>query len=421
MPSTTVAFGEIGGPLQNRPCAPSRKRMVAKESDQASIQCREESIFTPDEKQRFSGFFEEHGLNEDIFIFFESLVGLSTETDRFTFVKAFAGDELVGLAMFARIEGHSLYNSLSARLRNYALLEKFGGLMRSTVYFSMHSVSSPGLPRSFLYTDESLQDAVNRAILAWARRKKDADSVIIFDSAQASELYANSSFLCLPFSSDSWLDVTRYQTIDDYLVLHKPTRKKLSKFRRRNKVEVETLRGEVPEETLKGMIACLLCSYRHSKGLLPIQDFFNANLLRTALFSSDRFIHFVIRADGRIVGFTTRLPCGENLIGIIGGYNRELSGHSPVYDLMIATTLDFCIQHRYRRLVFGLVDNHTKARMMDSFRQQNFYFYSRKPLLRLLMKRAYRFLSAHDLHAIDAEARERREGKGREVAAPTPG
>ena len=47
--------------------------------------------------------------------------------------------------------------------------------------------------------------------------------------------------------------------------------------------------------------------------------------------------------------------------------------------------------------------------MMDSFRQQSFYFYSKKPLLRLLMKHAYRFLSAHDLHEIDAEAQERRE------------
>jgi hypothetical protein len=114
--------------------------------------------------------------------------------------------------------------------------------------------------------------------------------------------------------------------------------------------------------------------------------------------------------DGRVAGFSTRLSCGENLIGIIGGYDRDLPGKLPVYDLMVATTLDFCIRNRYTRLVFGLVDNQTKARLMDSFREQKFYLYSRNPLLRLLMKRVYRFLSAHDLHRIDAEARERREG-----------
>jgi hypothetical protein len=48
---------------------------------------------------------------------------------------------------------------------------------------------------------------------------------------------------------------------------------------------------------------------------------------------------------------------------------------------------------------------------MDSFREQKFYFYSRNPLLRLLMKQAYRFLSAHELHRIDAEAREKRREK----------
>jgi hypothetical protein len=385
--------------------------MAATNAERSPIHCREESVLTSEERQRFNGFFEEYGLSEELFIFFESLVGLSTDNDRFMFVKVFAGDELVGLAMFARIADHSLYNSLNARLRKYAFLETLGGMMRSTVYFSMHAVSTPGLPRSFLYTDKNLQDAVNQAILSWAREKRDADTVIIFDSAEASEVYARNSFVCLPFSSDSWIDVARYETVDDYLSLHKPTRKKLTRFRKRKNVEVETLRGEVPEETMKGIVACLMCSYQHSKGLLPIQDFFNANLLRTALFKSDRFIHFVIRVNGQIAGFSTRLPCGENLIGIIGGYNRELSGRSPVYDFMIATTLDFCIRNGYTRLVYGLVDNQTKARLMDSFREQKLYSYSRNPFFRLLMKRAYRFLSAHDLHRMDAEARERREEK----------
>ena len=373
-----------------------------------ALHCREESGLTSEEKQRFNGFFREHEISEDIFIFFESLVGLSADKDRFTFVKAFDGNDLVGLAMFARIGDHSLYNSLNAQLRQYGFLKQLGAMMSSTVYFSMHAISSPGLPRSFLYTDRSLQSGVNEAILSWVKAKRDADSVIIFDDAGASEVYGKNSFVCLSFSSDSWLDVPRYETIDDYLALHKRTRKNLGRFRKRKKVEVETLRGSVPEETMKGMISCLICSYQHSKGLLPIQDFFNTNLLRSALFKSDRFIHFVIRVDGLIAGFSTRLLCGKNMIGIIGGYNRELSGDSPVYDLMIVTTLDFCIRNEYTRLVYGIVDNHTKARMMDSFRDQKLYFYSRNPLFRLLLQHAYRFLSAYDLHRIDAAAREKR-------------
>ena len=385
--------------------------MEVTRQERSSIHCREEPFLSPEEKQRFDGFFLEHGISKDIFLFFESLVGLSTDNHRFMFVKVFAGNELVGLAMFARIAGHSLYGSLNSRLRQYAFLERLGGMMRSTVYFSMHAVSSPGLPRSFLYTDQGLQNEVNEAILSWAKEKRDADTVIIFDAAEASDVYTRNSFACLPFSSDSWIDVTRYEKVEDYLSLHRPTRKKLSRFRRRRNVEVETLRGSVPEETMQGMIACLLCSYRNSKGLLPIQEFYNANLLRTALFESDRFIHFVIRVDGQIAGFSTRLLCGKTLIGIIGGYDRELPGKLPVYDLMIATTLEFCIRNGYTRLVYGLVDNQTKARLMDSFREQKFYAYSRNPFLRLVMKRAYSLLSGHDLHRIDAEARERRREK----------
>lgn len=382
--------------------------MEATETGHPGIHCREDSILTAGEKRRFAGFLAEHGLSEDIFLFFESLVGLSTERDRFLFVKAMAGDELVGVGMFARIGSHSLYHSLSARLRRHTLLGKLAGMMRSTVYFSMHAVSSPGLPRSFLYTEPGHREAVNRAILAWAREREDADAVIIFDSAGESELYSQNSFACLPFASDSWLDVTRYERLEDYLSLHKPTRKKLSRFRRRRKVEVETLRGRVPEETMKGISACLACSYRHSKGILPIQDFFNRNLWRTALFESDRFVHFVIRVDGRIAGFSTRLLCNRNLIGIIGGYDREASGNSPVYDFMIATTLQYCLENGFTRLVYGIVDNHTKARLMDSFREQKLYFYSGNRVQRWLMTRGYRFLSGYDLHRIDAEARGRR-------------
>lgn len=393
--------------------------MSTRETEGPSVHCREESILTSEEKQRFNGFFQEHGLSEDIFIYFESLVGLSTDQDRFFFIKAFHSDDLIGLAMFARIGGHSLYNSLNTKLRKYAFLEKIGGMMRSTVYFSMHAVSSPGLPRSFLYTEKRFEDAANEAILSWLREKRDADTVIIFDCAEKSDFYARNSFTCRPFSSDSWLDVPRYKRIDDYLALHKRTRKNLARFKKRKNVEVEILRGEVSEEIMSGIIECLMCSYQNSQGLLPVQDFFNANLVKTALFSSDRFIHFVIRVDGRIAGFSTRLLCGKSLIGIIGGYNRELPDNLPVYDFMIVTTLEYCIRKEYTRLVYGVVDNHTKARLMDSFREQKFYFYARNPFLRLLLKQAYRFLSGHDLHKIDAEAREKRRTTAHSTKNPT--
>ena len=141
--------------------------MADTREETSSIHCKEEAVLRSEGKRRFDGFFQEHGISEDIFIFFESLVALSTDKDRFFFVKVFSGDELVGLAMFSRIAAHSFYNSLNARLREHAFLEKLGNLMRSTVYFSMHAVSSPGLPRPFLYTDESLQDSDNEAIVSW--------------------------------------------------------------------------------------------------------------------------------------------------------------------------------------------------------------------------------------------------------------
>ena len=52
--------------------------MAVTSLERSSIHCREESVLAFEERQRFNGFFQEYGLSEDIFIYFESLVGLST-------------------------------------------------------------------------------------------------------------------------------------------------------------------------------------------------------------------------------------------------------------------------------------------------------------------------------------------------------
>jgi hypothetical protein len=49
--------------------------MAVTTAGRSSIHCREESFLTSEEKQRFDDFFREYGLSEDIFIFFESLIG----------------------------------------------------------------------------------------------------------------------------------------------------------------------------------------------------------------------------------------------------------------------------------------------------------------------------------------------------------
>jgi hypothetical protein len=382
--------------------------MSSPEAGNATLRCREETVLTSEEKRLFDGFFREYELSEDIFTYFESLVRLSTKDHRFIFLKVLIGQELVGLAMFARVRRNSLYQSLNSHLREHSSTTRLLKFLKGTLYFSMHSVSSPGLPGAFLYRDKLHEDIVVEAILSWMKKKDDADTIVVIDSAEKSKLYSDQDFICLPFASDSWLDVTRYETLDDYLSVHRQTRKHIGRLRKNRNVTVETFRGGVPNEIKEGMGKCLRCSVKHSKSLLPVQEFFNKNIFRTALFTSERFIHFVIRIDGRVAGFSTRLSCDKNLIGLIGGYDRENFGDAPVYDLMIVSTLDYCIQKKYRRLVYGIIDNHTKARMMDTFRGQRFYAYGRNPLSRLLLKHVYRFSSAYELSRIELDFTQRR-------------
>ena len=46
--------------------------MAGTRRERSLIHCREESVLTSEEKQHFDRFLREHGLSEDIFIFFRA-------------------------------------------------------------------------------------------------------------------------------------------------------------------------------------------------------------------------------------------------------------------------------------------------------------------------------------------------------------
>jgi hypothetical protein len=178
--------------------------------------CREDAALTPEKKERLRRSLRESGLSEDIFGFHEALARLSTEEVRWIFVKAFARNELLGLGIFAKVQGLNASQLLRSELRARPWLQRVGMLLRTRMYFSVHNLCS-SLSSPFLCKDDSRRAIVVGWILSWL--KQSGHDVIIVDSNRHSDLYRKNGFGAFPFASNSWLDVTSYAAIGDYLFL----------------------------------------------------------------------------------------------------------------------------------------------------------------------------------------------------------
>jgi len=124
---------------------------------------------TSEEKKLFGKSLQESGLSEDVFGFYEALARLSTEKVRWVFIKAFARQELLGLGIFARVQGLNASQLLRSELRARPWLQHVGKLFRPRMYFSVHNLCS-SLSTPFLCQDHNRQATVVASILSWLKQ-----------------------------------------------------------------------------------------------------------------------------------------------------------------------------------------------------------------------------------------------------------
>jgi hypothetical protein len=223
--------------------------------------------------------------------------------------------------------------------------------------------------------------------------------VTIIDTATCDPIYEREGFRKYACPSEAYLDATKYRDVSEYLAEHRNLRKNLRRAERTVTTSVQ--RGPLSPAEVGQVRECVECSVENSRVNTPCQTFFEENIFDTAVFNSDKYLHVLVRVEGKIAGFHTFQVCGSHMGGVLGGFNRAYSRNNFLYERVILGSLDYAIAEGLARVHYSLIDNHTKCRLVESREPCGLYFFSGNPLHRKLFQLTYRYSDIHQLSALE--------------------
>jgi hypothetical protein len=372
------------------------------------LRCAESLALAAEDKAVFGRYLESRGLTPDIWDFFSNLASLSTPEESFFYVKVFDADELIGLAVISRVEHYNPYYALHSRLRRFGILKTiltvsrlFG---RNVMYCAMSEILRASLDGPCFFIDPVYRTRVQESIASRLCSKPDASYVVVMDASQDRHVYESTGFAAFPYCSNAWIDTTNYKSLDACSTQHSRTRKKIARFRRKPDVAVEIHAGRVAEGDLEAIRNSLACSATNTRTVIPFEHFIDTRVLATEAFSLDSYLHVLIRIGGTLVGSTTFKKCGRHLGGIFGGFDRNYTYDTPIYELVMVSVLEYALVNGFERIHFGIVNNYTKARLTDSYESLDFHFYSRIWLYRKFQRWFSPIWTPHELHQLERKA-----------------
>jgi len=366
------------------------------------MHCKKDTSLTEEEREVFRSHLEHEKLSGSVWDLFGEWVARSTPEVRFFYLKAYLNTELVGLGLFLKVKPVDLRASYSG-LRKNALLsqlaEGLSALASNCLYVSFRNLITSNLTRPFFFREPGMQGAIMQAFLAWLRDQTEADMVTIIDTATCDPIYEREGFRKYACPSEAYLDVTKYRDVSEYLAEHRNLRKNLRRAERTVTTSVQ--RGPLSPAEVGQVRECVECSVENSRVNTPCQTFFEENIFETAVFNSDKYLHVLVRVEGKIAGFHTFQVCGSHMGGVLGGFNRAYSRNNFLYERVILGSLDYAITEGLARVHYSLIDNHTKCRLVESREPCGLYFFSGNPLHRKLFQLTYRYSDIHQLSALE--------------------
>jgi hypothetical protein len=367
-----------------------------------NVRCEQDTSLTEAEKAAFAGHLKRHELSDNIWDLFSEWVAKSTSQVNFFYLKVYLDHELIGLALFLKVKPYDLRTSYSS-VRNNTYLNKLFSILstftNNCVYVSFRNLITANITRPFFYRDPELEDTIMDSVLTHLKREKAANMVTVLDTSMNDHHYQIAGFSKYPSSSEAWLDATQYREISEYLNEHRSMRKNLS--RRKSTATTEVQQGPMSDIDRDQIRDCLNCSVENSRINTPCQEFFETNIFETEVFNSKKYLHILVRIDGRIAGFHTFQVSGANMGGVLGGFHRTYSRRNFVYERIIVTSLDYAIQNQIGRVNYSVIDNYTKLRLVTSLEPCGLHFYSRSPIHRRVFDYTYRFNDIHELYLLE--------------------
>jgi hypothetical protein len=207
--------------------------------------------------------------------------------------------------------------------------------------------------------------------------------LFIHDLAANASLHPTSAAITYP--DESIIDITGYNTIEDYLAVHSNLKKKLNKYQKMGG-RVEIAKGKLDEALAKKIKECVISSGEKSVFKLPYQKDYPDMCKASASIDNPDFIHFLCRSDNEFYGYHSFIEFKKQIRCLNGAFNRNLSTTYHAYENMIYAVVGYAIEKKIQTVFFGPTLNETKKRMMNRFIPTQLHISSSIPfLLKLLM------------------------------------
>lgn len=293
----------------------------------------------------------------------------STPQTELFWVKAYDGDQLVGVAPVVRLHKRKATDLLRPEVRRW-LGPVLGPLSRKTTFlldtaFMAYDARSP-----FLIVEGVHRSAVKRAISAFLKSQKKVDTIWISEPPDEAEWAAAEryhQFHTLPMVQVLLEECT---TLEEYLAT-------LSRNRRRNfrrerdtfakaGARIEEYRGVIGDNPPlhRQIMSLLAASAANTQFNVP----YNEVLTHPQAIASLWQIVLTAHLGDKVVGFMSLLQDGDRLMQCHGGLDYEISHEILAYHNLISHAIEMAIGMRCNMLTLGPMTNETKRRAGGVFR-----------------------------------------------------
>jgi hypothetical protein len=335
-----------------------------------------DEMLSETERDRFAVYLEEQGLDDAVWDVYACFLDTENRMTKPRVLRAFRDNELVAVAFLARCRAWAGSVFKPKALAAAFDLVGIPAYMWIRVGYGAEVLANPG----FFATDAPREE-IAATMLRYLHRK--SYGLIVIDHEDQAHLHTRVKGY--PYVCDGSVHINGMVKVQDYVAEHGSIKRKIKAFENKGGT-IDRVHGAIDDALFENIRHCLESTVERSVIYSPWQDNAAAMAVRTCRAESDRFVHFIARMNGDLLGYHSFVQTGNGLRMLHGAFDRTRRTTHHSYENLIIHTVGYAIDNGLESVHFGPVLNVTKQRMMNRFGKTRLYFYSNNPVIRFFFR-----------------------------------
>jgi hypothetical protein len=326
-----------------------------------------EQFLTREEREIFSAYLSENGLDTHIWDVFECLFQSGVRNTRPFLLRAYQDDELTGAVILIRCRKYG------KALFNHPVLSGTIDLIRIPFYLwirfgcCMDMMSNPGFIK-----DPDKSEEVFSAMIDFMR--KNFFMTIIMDYSRLASHYPGSS--TLPALPHGLIDTRNMSGVEDYSKNFKNIKRKKRVFRNKGGV-YSKVDNKLSEDHLTDLKKCFITTSERSVIYLPYQDLYLNTTITTSRTPLKNVFYFVATLNGEFLGYQAAIQTGKRLNALHGAFDRNRKTTYHAYDILFEKMTEYAIENQLELVDVGPIVNYTKEKMVNQTIPMSYFLFSK--------------------------------------------